>query len=94
MEKWNKVRKLKEHPIAKNKNLEAVYINESNVKDIEEQTQAFSVFSNNTLLTGFMSFQNMPVWMICINPNSYKDRRYIFENDAIFNNFFEIVEDK
>ncbi|MGL4008894.1 hypothetical protein [Staphylococcus nepalensis] len=90
-EQWNKIKKLKEHPIAKNKNLEAIYITEDNVEEIQRQTEAFSVFSNSTLLTGVMSFQKYPVWVICINPKSSKNNQYIFERDAIFNKYFEIV---
>lgn len=91
MTEWNKIQKIKEHPIAKNKNLEAIYITEGNVEEIQRQTEAFSIFSNNTLLTGVMSFQKYPVWMICINPKSSKNNLYIFESDAIFNKYFEMV---
>lgn len=91
MKQWNEIKKVEDHPIAKNKNLEAIYITEDNVEEIQKQTEAFSIFSNNTLLTGVMSFQKYPVWMICINPKSHKNNQYIFESDAIFNKYFEVV---
>lgn len=93
MNNWQQIKKIKEHNIAKNKSLEAIYLTEDNVKEVQKETQAFSVFSNSTLLTGFMSFQKYPAWMICINPNSHKNRKYIFESDVIFNQYFEVKED-
>lgn len=63
------------------KKVRAIYITEENVREVEELTQAFTRFHDdgNTLLTGFMSFQNFPVWMININPKS-SDKKFVFEN--------------
>ncbi|OJG69429.1 hypothetical protein RV10_GL000899 [Enterococcus pallens] len=72
------------------KTVKAIYITEFNVSEVEELTQAFTRFdvSGTTLLTGFMSFQNFPVWMININPRS-KQKKFIFEHSI--QNYLEVV---
>lgn len=93
MSNWKKIQRLKEHSIAKNKNLEAIYVTKENAQKISEETQAFSLMGE-ALLVGVMHFQSMPTWMICINPKSHKTRRYIFENERTFENYFEVMEEQ
>ena len=89
---FTKITKKQEHPIAKNKNLEAVYITHDNVDEIESETKAFTKFNENCLLVGVMAFQRFPVWMICLNPKSRR-RKYIFESESTFDKYFELEKE-
>lgn len=93
METWKNLERTREHSLAKNKNLEAIFITEENAQRISDEYQVFSVMGKSLLL-GVMHFQRMPVWMICINPKSHKKRKYIFESESTFERYFEIIEEE
>lgn len=87
---WANVKTIQPHPIAKNKHLQAIFITEDNVDQIANETDAFSLINPHTILTGIMSMQRLPLWMIALNPKS-QSKKYIFESDHAFTKYFQLA---
>ncbi len=91
---WKRLKTVKPHPTVKNKNLKAVYVTKDNVKEVQKELGFFEIFSEKVLLTGFLSFQRIPIYIIWINPKSHKTPRYYFANEYEIERYFELLEDE
>ncbi|WP_270745022.1 hypothetical protein [Lactococcus petauri] len=60
----------------RNRNVNAVLITRENVLELKKEFPFIELFSENTLLTGFMSFMSLPVYLVNINPRQPLDKRY------------------
>ena len=95
--KWLKVETKRKHPVAKNKNLEAIFITHENVAEVEKETGVFTCLEDleggvETIIAG-LRFYRLPQWLICLNPKSHKEREYTLESDGVFQKFFEVVKE-
>lgn len=88
-ENWKTIKKLKEHKLAKNKNLKAIHITEENVERLSKETDCFTVIRKGLILAGILQMESYPCWIICINPKG-KANQFIFEPDSVFETCFEI----
>lgn len=91
-EKWRVIERKKEHPVAKNKHLTALLLTSENAVEISDQTDAFTVTNINepkVILSGPLSLQKLPVWIINLNPKS-KQNNYCFESDRLFDRYFTL----
>ena len=78
-EKWKDYNVIGKHRYVKNKKAKAILVTIENAEEVAKETRAFEVFNENgTLLTGFMSFNRCPVWLININPRG-KVKKFVFE---------------
>ncbi|HCX1953261.1 hypothetical protein, partial [Pseudomonas aeruginosa] len=75
---WKRLKNVVPHPVIKNKNLKSVYVTKDNVKEVQKELGFFEIFNEEVLLTGFLSFQRIPIYIIWINPKSHKTPRYYF----------------
>lgn len=91
--RWLKVETKRKHPVAKNKNLEAIFITHENVAEVEKETGVFTYLEDREVLVTGLGFYKLPQWLICLNPKSHKEREYILESDGVFQNYFEIVKE-
>ena len=64
-----------------------------NADEVSNETGVFVKYNDYCVLTGFMAFQRLPVWMVMINPKG-KKKKFIFEYDRAFENYFELEEMK
>ncbi|AJC95788.1 hypothetical protein [Staphylococcus hyicus] len=94
--KWKRLKTVVPHPVIKNKNLKAVCVTKDNVKEVQKELKFFEIFSESeeVLLTGFLSFQRIPIYIIWINPKSHKTPRYYFANEHEIERYFEFLEDE
>lgn len=60
----------------RNRNVNAVLITRENAMELKKEFPFIELFSENTLLTGFMSFMSLPVYLVNINPRQPLDKRY------------------
>lgn len=91
---WKRLKNVVPHPVIKNKNLKSVYVTKDNVKEVQKELGFFEIFNEEVLLTGFLSFQRIPIYIIWINPKSHKTPRYYFANEHEIERYFEFLEDK
>lgn len=93
MIEWKDFNVVEEYPRVKNKKVKAVRVDKENADQIEAETQVFTKFNDSCILTGFMSFQRIPCWLVNINPKSRpKHKKYIFESDGAMERFYNEVE--
>ena len=80
----------------KNRNINAVLITRENALELKKEFPFIELFSENTLLTGFMSFLSLPVYLVNINPRQPLDKRYyVFESQYDFeHNTTELERDE
>lgn len=91
---WKRLKNVVPHPVIKNKNLKSVYVTKDNVKEVQKELGFFEIFNEEVLLTGFLSFQRIPIYIIWINPKSHKTPRYYFANEHEIERYFEFLEDE
>lgn len=60
----------------RNKNINAVLITEDNALELKKEFPFIELFSEHTLLTGFMGFMSLPAYLVLINPRQPLDKRY------------------
>jgi hypothetical protein len=60
----------------RNRNINAVLITHDNALELKKEFPFIELFSENTLLTGFMSFMSLPAYLVLINPRQPLDKRY------------------
>lgn len=89
---WQKFEKIKAHPSVKNQKVLAVYITKDNADAVSDETGVFVKYNDNCVLTGFMAFQRLPVWMVMINPKG-KKKKFVFEYDRAFEQYFELLKE-
>ena len=69
----------------RNKNINAVLITKDNVLELKKEFPFIELFSEQTLLTGFMSFMSLPAYLVLINPRQPLDKRhYMFKSQYDF----------
>lgn len=69
----------------RNKNINAVLITEDNALELKKEFPFIELFSERTLLTGFMGFMSLPAYLVLINPRQPLDkRRYMFKSQDDF----------
>lgn len=60
----------------RNRYVNAVLITRENALELKKEFPFIELFSENTLLTGFMSFMSLPAYLVNINPRQPLDKRY------------------
>ncbi|MDG6154929.1 hypothetical protein NF716_00940 [Lactococcus formosensis] len=60
----------------RNRNVNAVLITRENALELKKEFPFIELFGENTLLTGFMSFMSLPVYLVNINPRQPLEKRY------------------
>jgi len=60
----------------RNWNVNAVLITRENALELKKEFPFIELFSEDTLLTGFMSFMSLPAYLVNINPRQPLDKRY------------------
>ncbi|MGT0185576.1 hypothetical protein ACVNP0_00435 [Staphylococcus aureus] len=55
------IKKCRITPVIKNKNLKSVLVTKDNVKEVQKELGFFEIFNEEVLLTGFLSFQRIPI---------------------------------